>query len=240
MVKSSKEDQQKLPKDQNLKDQQQRIIEQQEQQESFEQQQRVYFGRYCENCLQKQSQHLKKTFAELYTIEFFRCRSGEIINRRKFRRVMVCQKNTTSFWLCQECNNCLVLENNIFTSKNIWPAFIYSTLANEKVMNVYGIKVWQLIPTLWRHWWIDNIRAFFNYLNVTLEYPRCIIIDRSPEKRRMDIKHGSSIATAYSVILQHIYATLCLMPVGIYQVCVQLQSCFTGHRISTFPSKSKH
>ena len=50
-------------------------------------------------------------------------------------------------------------------------------------MNLYGIKVWQLIPTLWRHWWIDNIRAFvFNYLNVTLEYPICIIMDRIPEK----------------------------------------------------------
>ena len=49
-------------------------------------------------------------------------------------------------------------------------------------MNVYGIKVWQRIPTLWRHWWIDNICAFvFNYLHVTLKYPICIITDRIPE-----------------------------------------------------------
>ena len=42
---------------------------------------------------------------------------------------------------------------------------------------------------------------------------------------RMDIGHGFSIATAYRVILKQIYATLCLMPVGMYQVCVQLRSC---------------
>ena len=65
---------------------------------------------------------------------------------------MVCHNNPTSFWLCQEYNNSLVPEKNIFTSKNIRPEFIYSTLENEKVMNVYGIKVWQRIPTLWRRW----------------------------------------------------------------------------------------
>ena len=54
-------DQHKLPQYQNLQYQQQciiveqhrieqeRIIEQQEQQERFEQQQKVYFERYCEN-----------------------------------------------------------------------------------------------------------------------------------------------------------------------------------------------
>ena len=74
---------------------QQRIIEQQEQQGRFEQQQRVYFGRYFENYLQKQSQHLTTNFGELYTIEFFRCCSDEIIKRRKFMHVMVCHNNPT-------------------------------------------------------------------------------------------------------------------------------------------------
>ena len=66
--------QHELPQDQNIQDQQkriiieqhcieqQRIIEQQEQQGRFEQQQRVYFGRYFENYLQKQSQHLTTNF----------------------------------------------------------------------------------------------------------------------------------------------------------------------------------
>ena len=79
--------QHELPQDQNIQDQQkriiieqhcieqQRIIEQQEQQGRFEQQQRVYFWQYCENYLRKQSQHLTTNFGELYTIEFIRCRS---------------------------------------------------------------------------------------------------------------------------------------------------------------------
>ena len=52
---------------------------------------------------------------------------------------MVCHNNPTSFWLCRECNNYLVLEKNKFTSKNIWPEFIYSTLENEMCMeSKYG------------------------------------------------------------------------------------------------------
>ena len=200
----------------------------------------MYFGRYCEKCLQKQSQNLTTNFGELYTIEFFRCFSDEIIKRRKFRRVMVCHNNTKSFWLCRECNNYLVLKKNKFTSKNIWPAFISSTLANEKVMNVYGIKVCQLIPTFWRHWWIDNIRDFFLLFTCHTWVSNRYHNGSEPWKRRMDIGHGFSIATAYRVILQQIYATLCLMPMGMYRVCVQLRSCFTGNIISTLPSKSKH
>ena len=55
----------------------------------------------------------------------------------------------------------------------------------------------------------------------------------------MDIGHGFSIATAYRVILQQIYATLYLMPVGMYRLCVQLRSCFTRHRIQRFLPKVK-
>ena len=153
------------------------------QQNEQEQREIQVSNRYCENCLRKQSQYLTTHYGELYTLEFTRCQSDEICKRRKFRRIRVSNNNITSFWLCQECTNYLVSESDTFESKNIWPAFVYSTLANEEVMNAYGIKVWQLIPTLWRHWWVDNIRAFiFKYRNISLEFPKCIIIDRSYEK----------------------------------------------------------
>ncbi len=167
--------------DQHLPEQQQQYDEQQQR---IEQEQRVHVSnQYCENCLRKQSEYLTTHYGELYTLEFIRCQSDEICKRRKFRRIRVSNNNLTSFWLCRECTNYLVSEIDTFESKNIWPAFIFSTLANEEVMNEYGIKVWQLIPTLWRHWWVDNIRAFiFKYRNITLDFPKCIIIDRSLEK----------------------------------------------------------
>ena len=55
----------------------------------------------------------------------------------------------TQFWLCKECDNYLVSEENDKKAKssvNTWPAFICSIMLNSKIIESYGIKVWQLIP----------------------------------------------------------------------------------------------
>ena len=68
------------------------------------------------------------------------------------------------------------------SAKNLWPSFIYTTLINKRVTDVYKDKCWQLVPQLWRHWWIDTLPIFNeNYNTVTLDYPESIIKDRSSE-----------------------------------------------------------
>ena len=59
---------------------------------------------------------------------------------------------------------------------------------NEKVISVYGTKVWKLIPKLWRQWWISNISDFeYSYHDITMEYPKYIIVYRSIESNEWDL-----------------------------------------------------
>ena len=69
------------------------------------------------------------------------------------------------------------------SAKKLWPSFIYTTLINKRVTDLYKDKFWQLFPQLWRHWWIDILYIFNeNYNTVTLDYPESIIKDQSSEK----------------------------------------------------------
>ena len=116
--------------------------------------------------------------------------SDEIKMRRKLRIVKFSSRNVRELWLCKECDNYLVSENKgkiAKSSVNTWPAFISSVLLNPKVIKSYGIKVWQLIPKVWRHWWLENIKKHEPvYFDITIEHPKPIIIDRSIENKEWD------------------------------------------------------
>ena len=140
---------------------------------------------YCENCLRKQSEYLIRNYGDQYKIEFTNRRSDEIKKRKKFRRIVASNTYTGSFCLCRQCDNFLAPESDDIvarSSENVWPAFIYSTLSDENVISSYKSKVWQLIPKLWRYWWVDNLTLFeCAYNDITIDYPESIIVDRSLE-----------------------------------------------------------
>ena len=143
-------------------------------------------SKYCKNCLRKQSNYLMNNFGELYTLQFVRVRSDEIAKRSKFRRVKYASgRNMYLSSLCMECWNYLNPDVEIKTAKsnvNTWPAFVCTVLLNSKALHTYGIKLWQLVPQIWRHWWIDTLPLFATeYSNISLDHPTPLFFDRSNE-----------------------------------------------------------
>ena len=67
------------------------------------------------------------------------------------------------------------MESNKYN--NLWPSFIWNLLSDEKVREVYGIKVWKFIPKVWRQWWIDSIRIFVEYTDANIDYPEPYFYD---------------------------------------------------------------
>ena len=61
----------------------------------------------------------------------------------------------------------------------------------QKVIGVYKTKVWKLIPTLWRYWWVKTLSTYCTtYIGILLDYPESIIVDKTLEvdKWNNDIK----------------------------------------------------
>ena len=52
-------------------------------------------------------------------------------------------------------------------------------LSDQSLTNNYGVKLWQLIPYKWRHWWLPAVRNILIYSNVSLESPSPIFIDKT-------------------------------------------------------------
>ena len=101
--------------------------------------------------------------------------SNEIKMKRKLRIIKYNSSNVRELWLCKECDNYLVSESDNKISKssvNTWIAFICSVLLNPKVIKSYGVKVWQLIPKVWRYWWLEDIKKHETvYCDITIEHP---------------------------------------------------------------------
>ena len=140
---------------------------------------------YCKNCLRKQSEFLMETYNDQYSLQFFRVRSDEIARRIKFRRFLCSKTNVFSFSLCQECWNYLnpdIDSKTANSSENTWPAFVCTTLSNSEAFKIYGLKLWQLIPRIWRYWWIDTLPLFLpEYSSISIYAPPPLFHDRSCE-----------------------------------------------------------
>ena len=138
-------------------------------------------AQHCENFLRKQNQHLISTFGEKYTLHFVERSVRELRRFNKFK--FAPRDDINIVHLCQECDAFLVTEENKTKAKEAkytWPSFILSVLTNSNVASVYGIKVWQLIPTPWRYWWVDTIHIDSDdYGEVSISNPKPIIFDQT-------------------------------------------------------------
>ena len=88
-------------------------------------------------------------------------------------------------------------ENNEKIAKSgvhTWPAFICSVLLNPNIIKCYGNKFWQLIPKVWRYWWVENTRKYEPvYCDITIELPPSIIVDKSIERKDFDFDVSSQL-----------------------------------------------
>ena len=153
---------------------------------------------YCENCLRKQSVYLVSTLGEVYNLQFRERSKYNLKMKKKFRFAPRERGDDEHFYLCQECDSFLVTEDDGDTAKSAkftWPSFIISTLMNENVISVYGNRAWQLVPTYWRHWWVETLplATLNGYNDITIDYPPSIITDRTCELNDWKNKNDSNM-----------------------------------------------
>ena len=67
-------------------------------------------------------------------------------------------------------------------------AFIYwQILSNKKILLEYGSKLWRLITTQWRLFWLPVIRNIKIYNNFSISSPEQIFIDSIDPHHRLKI-----------------------------------------------------
>ena len=138
----------------------------------------------CSNCQRSQPKYLVDKYGidSCFVLTFSSHPSSIIKDRRKFRFIKKDSNNITYYDLCYECSNFLVTQSNAKEankSKYTWPGFIWTLLQQKDILHKYGSKVWQLIPTQWRHWWIRAVKDLNIYIydDVTIDMPPPIIYD---------------------------------------------------------------
>ena len=61
-------------------------------------------------------------------------------------------------------------------------------LCDDKVKSCYGLFVWKLIPQIWRHWFIGDLKSIeeITYGKITLHLPKPSFIDITYQKKEFD------------------------------------------------------
>ena len=74
------------------------------------------------------------------------------------------------------------------STKNAWPAFVWTVLKNRKVHEIYGESICQFIPQQWRYWWIETLKTKYLHVfgEVTIENQPPIFVDRTPELSELE------------------------------------------------------
>ena len=139
---------------------------------------------YCDNCLRMQSEHLVSEYGNTFRLQFTERSAGDLKNFLSFKFAPRGDERD-AFYLCQECDRFLVTEEKpkaAKSAKNTWPSFILATLINEDVISIYRDKVWKLIPSQWRHWWVDTLPLVCEgYDNISIESPYPVTVDKTFE-----------------------------------------------------------
>ena len=147
----------------------------------------------CQNCNRTQSEHLLNHYECLYELKFHRVNSDEIENHRSFKHIQIPRNRIIQFDLCRECFNHLTLANKKEAKNpdNTWPGFIWSFLKDRDFHRHYGTFIWKFIPTIWRHWWLDSFRIFFD--NVSIEEPYSYFVDITHDIKRWNDLNDSHL-----------------------------------------------
>ena len=61
--------------------------------------------------------------------------------------------------------------------KYVWPSFVWGTLIDKEILEVYGKYMWRFIPLKWRYWWIDSLKYHDEFNDISVEYPTPIFKD---------------------------------------------------------------
>ena len=62
------------------------------------------------------------------------------------------------------------------------------------MISIYGNKVWKLIPSQWRYWWVETLPLVCGrYDNVSIDSPYAITVDKSFELVEWKTKINSQL-----------------------------------------------
>ena len=62
-----------------------------------------------------------------------------------------------------------------------WPAMVWGWLSNAEMVSTVGLQCWEIVPSLWRSWWIDEFQKLSSdHASVTVDYPASVVIDATP------------------------------------------------------------
>lgn len=94
--------------------------------------------------------------------------------------------------LCSTCSNYFDMTPSTKNVREqtavIWPALIWSILSNVDLRNEYGEHIWSIVPTLWRPWWLDEVKKLFVVMqNVTISQPPASIKDVTVPRHQIEI-----------------------------------------------------
>ena len=165
-------------------------------------------GGQCHNCFR--NNYIRELPLQQICIE-------DINKKRNFRFIKIRRNTNNHIQLCNECTAYLTQGKETTKYKFMWPAFIWSLLINANIQDIYGTKVWQLLPTTLREWYFtstyENI-LFFSENSITLEEPPPIFHDNTFDTSEFDRKIKSTkLGEITSALDQYLIPTV-LCPWG--------------------------
>ena len=126
--------------------------------------------------------------------------------------------------MCEQCDAYLCGENTSEAkrSKNIWPAFVWTVLINEKVRAKYNDYVWTFLPLEWRGWWINSVKKYEVYENVSLFNPATHFRDVTLAKKDFDERIGTGLIAQLAIACNTHMIMKILCPFGCTEFCFHL------------------
>ena len=149
----------------------------------------------CDNCHRKNYSNDGVYSLNLIRVPFEQCNKNNINKQNCFLH------QAEEVVLCKYCND-LFHPNHKVIYDSVWPSFIWIFL-NENNRKFYGQRVWSVIPLLWRRWWLDSVKIFPEFSNVTLLKPDAVVKDVS----KVTINFHSLTATCNCSSMQLIFNT---------------------------------
>ena len=143
-------------------------------------------GGQCQNCFR--NNYIRELPLQQICIE-------NINKKRNFRFIKIRRNTNNHVQLCNECTAYLTQGQETTKYNFMWPAFIWSLLINENIQDIYGTKIWQLIPTTLREWYFTSTYEeilFFSENSITLEEPPPIFYDNTFDTSEFDRKINST------------------------------------------------
>ena len=128
-------------------------------------------------------------------MSFKEVKSDAISRRRKYQIVKYIEDGSQTYILCTQCKTHVThpdakVYNNF---ENVWPSYMWKLLTMYEVKGIYGVRIWEIVPTEWRGWWIRTLKRFVVniYNEITFHTPSPLFEERTSDRTKWEINMKS-------------------------------------------------